>query len=145
MYLQFTPYLPKIMLGIVCTETKLSPACWCVVVYLLHRECYERALKIFEKLYGHKHQSVAMVLMNLGVLWEIKGDKPKAISLYQEALAIQEEIYGPNHLEVSHYSVVGILMLQMPNARQVCQQVWASSAWFEELLCNGVTLNWKLF
>ena len=82
-------------------------------MYLLHREYYEHALKIFEKFYGHKHQSVAMVLMNLGVLWEMKGDKAKAISHYLDALTIQEEIHGPNHLEVSHYSVVRILMLQI--------------------------------
>ena len=93
-----------------------------MVVYLLHREYYERALEIYEKLRGHKHPSVAMVLMNLGVLWKIKGDKDKAISLYQEALAIKEEILGPNHWKVSHHFVIRILMLQIPNARQICQQ-----------------------
>ena len=93
-----------------------------MVVYLLHRERFERALKIYEKLYGHKHPSVAGVLMNLGTFWEMKGDKAEAISHYQEALAIEEEILGPNHWKVSHHSVIRILMLQIPSARQICQQ-----------------------
>ena len=83
-----------------------------MVVYLLHRECYERALEICEKLYGNKHPSVATVLVNLGNLWKKEGDKAKAISHYQEALAIQEEIHEPNLLKVSHHSVIRILMLQ---------------------------------
>ena len=112
-------YLQKILLGIVCTETL---AWWCVVVYLLHRECYEHALEIREKLYGHKHPSVASVLVNLGNLWKMKD---KAISHYQEALAIEEEILGPNHLEVCHHSVIRISMLQIPIARQICQHAWA--------------------
>ena len=53
------------------------------------------------KLYGHKHLTVATVLGNLGNLWKDE-DKGKAISYYQKALAIKEEIYGPNHLNVSH-------------------------------------------
>ena len=81
-----------------------------MVVYLLHRKYYERALEIYEKLRGHKHPSVAMVLMNLGVLWRMKGDKAKAISLYQEALAI-EEMLGPNHLQVSYHSCYKYPML----------------------------------
>ena len=93
-----------------------------MVVYLLHREGYERALEIYKKLHGRKHPSVPMMLMKLGILWEMKGDKAKAISLYQEAVAIHEEILGPNYLEVSHHSVIRILMLQIPSARQICQQ-----------------------
>ena len=88
-----------------------------MVVYLLHRECYEHALEIINKFYGHKYPSVTTVLVNLGNLWKEKGDKAKAISHYQEALAIKEEIHGPKHLEVS-------LCDQSSNviARQICQQ-----------------------
>ena len=85
-----------------------------MVVYLVHRECYERALEIREKIYGHKHPSVAMVLGNLGNLWKMKGDKAKAISHYQEALAIQEEFLGPNNLKVSHHFVIRTQILQYP-------------------------------
>ena len=93
-----------------------------MVVYLLHRKYYERALEIYEKLYGHNHTSVATVLVNLGSLWRMKGEnlrnlsekeevKAKAISLYRDALAIQEEVLGRNHLSVSHHSVIRILVL----------------------------------
>ena len=85
-----------------------------MVVYLFHRECFERALEIHEKLRGHKHPSVAEVLGNLGTLWKMEGDKAKAISHYQEGLAIEEEIHGPNDLKVSCHSVIGILILQYP-------------------------------
>ena len=90
-----------------------------MVVIFLHREHYERSLTIRERFYGRKHPSVATVLGNLGNLWEKEGYKAKAISHYQEALAIQEEIHGPNHLKVSHHSVIRITV---PNARQICQQ-----------------------
>ena len=119
-----------------------SLAFWCMVVCLLHRECFERALKIHEKLYGHKHPSVATVLGNLGNLWEKEGDKAKAISLYQEALAIQEEIHGPNHLKVSHQSVIRISVLQYPMLGR-CQQAWAVRVWFGEQFCTRVALNCK--
>ena len=46
------------------------------------------------------------MLENLGVTWKYAGNNTKAISLYQEALAIQEELYGPNHLEVSNLKIV---------------------------------------
>ena len=89
-----------------------------MVVIFLHREYYERSLKVHEKFYGRKHPSVASVLGNLGNLWKMKGDKTKAISHYQEVLAIQEEILGPDHLKVCHHSVIGILMLQCPMLRR---------------------------
>ena len=85
-----------------------------MVVIFLHREYYEQSLKISEKFYGCKSPSVASVLMNLGNVWKMKGNKAKAISHYQEALAIKEEFLGPDHLEVCHHSVIGILMLQCP-------------------------------
>ena len=81
------------------------------VVYLLHRECYERALEIYKKVCGHEHPSVAMVLINLGSLWKEEGDKAKAVILYLEALTIQQDVLGHNHLEVSHHSLIKILML----------------------------------
>ena len=84
-----------------------------MVVYLFHRECCERALEIQKKLYGHKHPSIVEVLINLGNIWRKEGDKAKAISHYHKALAIQE-IHGPNDLNVSRHSVIGILILQYP-------------------------------
>ena len=73
---------------------------------LLYRKCLESALEIHEKLHGHNHPSVAVVLGNLGDLWDDARNKTKAISYYQDALAVEEVVYGPNHLEVSYYSMI---------------------------------------
>ena len=83
------------------------------VVYLFHRKYYEHALKIGEKLHGHKHPSVAVVLHNLGGLWEKAGEITKAISHYQEALAIEEEIYGDTHHTVSQHFAIGYKVLML--------------------------------
>ena len=79
-------------------------------MYLVHRESYEHALNIFVKLFGPKHIWVAQVLVNLGNIFKIVGMEPEAIILYQEALAIEEEIFGPNSLDVSYHFVIRILM-----------------------------------
>jgi len=42
-----------------------------------------------------------MALHSLGAMWEEAGEITKAISHYQEALAIKEDIYGFYHHEVS--------------------------------------------
>ena len=60
-------------------------------MYSLHRECYEHALEIHEKLHGQKHPLIAAVLANLGVTMKYAGNKGKAVSMYQEVLAIQEK------------------------------------------------------
>ena len=79
-------------------------------MYLVHREYYEHTLNINVKLYGPKHTRVAQVLANLGNLLRDAGIKPEAIILYQKALAIEEEIFGPNSLDVSHHFVIRILI-----------------------------------
>lgn len=83
-------------------------SCTNIKVYLLYRESCEHALEIYVKIYGHKTPSVAAVLASLGNNWKHTGDKDKAITTYQKALTIQEEIYGLNHLEVSHHSVINL-------------------------------------
>ena len=79
---------------------------------LVHRKCYEHAFNIYVKLYGYKHIRVVEVLGNLGNIWADAGDKPKAISLYLEELAIEVEIIGPNSLDVSYQFVIRILTYQ---------------------------------
>lgn len=73
----------------------------------LHRECHIRAFEIHKKLFGPKHPAVASVLGNLGIMWEEVGDQANAISLYQKALAIQQEILGFNHPEL-RFNVVKV-------------------------------------
>ena len=84
-------------------------------MYLVHRECYEHALNIFVKLFGPKDIRVAQVLVSLGNILENVGMEPEAIILYQEALAIEEvaieeEIFGPNSLNVSYHFGFRILI-----------------------------------
>lgn len=57
-------------------------------------------------------------------MWKEAGEITKAINYYREALAIKEEIYEPNHHEVSHY--FSIRMLQIFYARQMFQHHWVS-------------------
>ena len=71
------------------------------VLLNLYREYYERALQIYQQAHGHKH-NVAAVLNNLGNTWSDLGNFAKSKELYEETLAIEEEIYGPDHPEVSH-------------------------------------------
>ncbi len=67
----------------------------------LYRERLERALAIFQHANGRKHASVAEALNNLGSALLNLGDPAKSKEHFQKALAIQEEIYGPDHPEVS--------------------------------------------
>ena len=57
------------------------------------------------------------MLHNLGAMWKEAGEITKAISHYQEALAIQEEIYGDKHHAVSHHFAIRIQILQSTYAR----------------------------
>ena len=83
-------------------------------LHLLYRECLENALEIYKKRCGPEHPSVAQVLLNLGLLWKTAGNKSEATSFCRKALHIQKKIYGPNHLKVSHHSVIWILP-EVPN------------------------------
>ena len=62
---------------------------------------YERALAIFDRIYGPKHLQVAAVLGNLGVLYHQQGDLARAKSVEERALAIREQALGPQHINVA--------------------------------------------
>lgn len=63
-------------------------------VQLLHQ-----AMEIREKTYGPTHPSVVDALMAMAVLYEAHHRQDLAIPLYQEALIIQEQVFGPNSTE----------------------------------------------
>jgi len=61
----------------------------------------ERLLVIREKAVGPDDVSVAMILNNLGTLYEQQAEHVRAERLHLRALAIREKAYGPAHLDVS--------------------------------------------
>jgi len=57
----------------------------------------ERALAIYEKVFGPDHPSTARGLNNLAVLLGATGDYAAAHPLYERSLAIREKFFGPDH------------------------------------------------
>lgn len=60
-------------------------------------ELYERALAIREAALGADHPRVADVLGNMGILYESRGERRRAIDLSERELAIRESSLPANH------------------------------------------------
>ena len=60
-------------------------------------ECYQKALKIWIKVYGEDHKSVAASYNNLGWSLSKLGEYDKALDFYQKALNIWQKKYGEEH------------------------------------------------
>jgi tetratricopeptide (TPR) repeat protein len=56
-----------------------------------------RALEIEEKALGSDHPKVANILHNLADLYCAQERYSEAEPLYQRALTIREEVFGPDH------------------------------------------------
>ncbi len=65
------------------------------------RARWERALELYEELYGPDHYLVATVLMNVGTAHRAAGELDAAQAAQRRALEIREGIYGPNHPETA--------------------------------------------
>ena len=79
---------------------------------LQHQEeknCYEEALTTKEQRYGPNHPDIASTLHNLGNVWSDLGDARKALSNYERALGIREEVCKekPNHPDIAK-TLVGL-------------------------------------
>ena len=61
----------------------------------------QRALAIYEKLYGPDNLEVAVMLQNMGITATAKQEFGKAEKVYQRALAIREKVKGPEHVDVA--------------------------------------------
>jgi tetratricopeptide (TPR) repeat protein len=66
------------------------------------QERYEKALSIYEEVFGHDstHPGMAMTITGLGNVLRLKGDLNGAQKRYEEALSIFENVYGhdsPHH------------------------------------------------
>ncbi|MFY4727477.1 tetratricopeptide repeat protein [Nitrospira sp. BLG_2] len=58
-----------------------------------------RSKEIREKIFGHDHPLVANSLNAMARLYEVHNHRDLAIPLYQDALTIQENVFGPNASE----------------------------------------------
>lgn len=73
------------------------------VIIPLYRKCLERALEIYDSQYTYysNHPAKAHILTNLGSTWRSLGDSLKSKELFENALAIQEQLHEPQHPSVS--------------------------------------------
>ena len=58
-----------------------------------------RALEINEKRLGPEQPDVARSVVDLAELYQAEGKYAEAEPLYRRALAINEKVFGPDHLE----------------------------------------------
>ena len=68
------------------------------------KSCFERALKIDEKVFGLDHPSVATMVNNLGSVLKDLGETEKAKSCFERALKIDEKAFGLDHPNVARMS-----------------------------------------
>jgi len=61
------------------------------------RECFERALKIDEKIFGPDHPRVAIRANNLGLVLRDLGEMEKAKSCVERSYRILQKFFGDNH------------------------------------------------
>lgn len=62
---------------------------------------YQRALGIFEQVWGPEHPETATSLNSLAILSYTQGKYGQAEALYQQALHIREQVFGSEHPEVA--------------------------------------------
>jgi tetratricopeptide (TPR) repeat protein len=61
------------------------------------RSCFERALKIDEKVFGIEHPSVATKANNLGLVLRDLGKREKARECFERSYRIFQQFFGDNH------------------------------------------------
>jgi tetratricopeptide (TPR) repeat protein len=69
--------------------------------WILAKETYERALRIYRRELGDDHPRVAMRLTGLAIVAQNMGDLKQAESLYRESIRIHERAYGDRHPETA--------------------------------------------
>lgn len=68
-------------------------------------EQYSRALAIKEVLYGPKHDTLAITLSNLGMIYEHQDLHHKALERFLRAIEIKEKTFGPDHPDVALFCI----------------------------------------
>jgi tetratricopeptide (TPR) repeat protein len=77
-----------------------------LVKYLIERLAFPESQRVGEWILREKKAGLssgndAILLNNLGYLYDTLGDQGKAIGYYEQALAIWEKVYGPGHPRVA--------------------------------------------
>jgi tetratricopeptide (TPR) repeat protein len=57
-------------------------------------EFYQKALKIFEDIYGKEHQIIASVWNSMGLIFENISDYKNSLTCYMTSLKIKKKVYG---------------------------------------------------
>lgn len=70
---------------------------WKRAEFSVAKSAYERAFKIYEKVYGPEHPNIAPMVNNLGSVLYDMGDLAGAKKCFERALEINEKTYGPEH------------------------------------------------
>ena len=69
--------------------------------YKRAEEYYQKALHLWEKIYGENHLDLAMCWNNLGCLYEIEKDYSRALDCYEKALAMKKLFLPENDFNLS--------------------------------------------
>ena len=65
------------------------------------KELHEKALIIYEKIFGEDHADVATSYNNLASVYDTLGEYNQAKELYEKALIIRKKIFGEDHAHVA--------------------------------------------
>ena len=94
---------------------------------VLHR----RALAIYEAQLAPGHEAFANVKQNLGSLYFARGEVDAGLRFLEEALAIQRNLHGPEHLQVGvvlHEMVTGANPFRRDNAIETLNAILKEEA-----------------
>ena len=88
-------------------------------------EYYQKALVIYQEVYGEHHTAVVSILKEMGDVYLSQKDYARAMECYEEALSILKEVYGERHQDVALllYSLGGGML-----NRRITRGLWTTSA-----------------
>ncbi len=73
-------------------------------------ENYQKALIIYQKMYGEKHDAVADCYNHLGIVYWNTGNNELALDYLNKSLNIRQSLYQENHAEVAaSYNDIGLV------------------------------------
>jgi tetratricopeptide (TPR) repeat protein len=90
------------------------------------------AVRVAKSHWGDRHETVAEGLMSLGYAVFVQGRHQEALSLYDEALAIQKHLHGEDHLAVARvYSRMADVRIAARD-RDASEQLWLKALAIQE-------------